>query len=95
MISQLAVGEALVSMLADKGVPTMVERALIAPPRCRMGPATTEELKQIRAQSPIGGKYDTLVNRESAYELLHQRRTENAAATSAPIIEAPPPSSGR
>lgn len=90
VISQLAVGEALVSMLADKGVPTMVERALIAPPRCRMGPATTEELKQIRAQSPIGGKYDTLVNRESAYELLHQRRTENAAATSAPIIEATP-----
>ncbi len=78
VISQLAVGEALVSMLTDKGVPTMVERTLIAPPRCKMGPATAEELAPIRAQSPIGGKYDTLVNRESAYELLNQRHTDSA-----------------
>lgn len=76
VISQLAVGEALVSTLADKGVPTMVERTLIAPPRCRMGPATTEELTAIRHQSPIGGKYDTLINRESAYERLNQRHVE-------------------
>ena len=82
VISQLGVGEALVSMLADKGVPTMVERALIAPPRCRMGPATSEELHQVRAQSPIGGKYDHAINRESAYELLNQRRT--GVATSNP-----------
>ncbi|WP_413486365.1 helicase HerA-like domain-containing protein [Shewanella baltica] len=82
VISQLGVGEALVSMLADKGVPTMVERALIAPPRCRMGPATSEELHQVRAQSPIGGKYDHSINRESAYELLNQRRT--GVATSNP-----------
>ena len=80
VISQLAVGEALVSMLADKGVPTMVERALIAPPRCRMGPATSEELQQVRAQSPIGGKYDQLINRESAYERLNQRRVGNATS---------------
>ena len=80
VISQLAVGEALVSMLADKGVPTMVERALIAPPRCRMGPATNEELQQVRAQSPIGGKYDNAINRESAYELLNQRRSGNATS---------------
>ncbi|MCL1089242.1 DUF853 domain-containing protein [Shewanella profunda] len=90
VISQLAVGEALVSMLADKGVPTMVERALIAPPRCRMGPATTEELKQIRAQSPIGGKYDTLINRESAYELLHQRRTASITSNTASTSETTP-----
>jgi hypothetical protein len=80
VISQLAVGEALVSMLADKGVPTMVERALIAPPRCRMGPATSEELQQVRVQSPIGGKYDQLINRESAYERLNQRRVGNATS---------------
>ncbi|WP_415775757.1 helicase HerA-like domain-containing protein [Shewanella oncorhynchi] len=80
VISQLAVGEALVSMLADKGVPTMVERALIAPPRCRMGPATSEELQQVRTQSPIGGKYDQLINRESAYERLNQRRVGNATS---------------
>lgn len=82
VISQLGVGEALVSMLADKGVPTVVERALIAPPRCRMGPATNEELHQVRAQSPIGGKYDHSINRESAYERLNQRRT--GVATSNP-----------
>ncbi|MGI2148697.1 helicase HerA-like domain-containing protein [Shewanella baltica] len=86
VISQLGVGEALVSMLADKGVPTMVERALIAPPRCRMGPATGEELYQVRAQSPIGGKYDHSINRESAYELLNQRRT--GVATSNPTSTA-------
>ncbi|MCS6122591.1 DUF853 domain-containing protein [Shewanella baltica] len=86
VISQLGVGEALVSMLADKGVPTMVERALIAPPRCRMGPATSEELHQVRAQSPIGGKYDHSINRESAYELLNQRRT--GVATSNPTSTA-------
>lgn len=76
VISQLAVGEALVSTLAEKGVPTMVERTLIAPPRCRMGPANPEELTAIRALSPIGGKYDTLINRESAYERLNQRHTD-------------------
>jgi len=86
VISQLGVGEALVSMLADKGVPTMVERALIAPPRCRMGPATSEELHQVRAQSSIGGKYDHAINRESAYELLNQRRT--GVATSNPTSTA-------
>ena len=94
VISQLAVGEALVSTLAEKGVPTMVERTLIAPPRCRMGPATTEELTAIRHQSPIGGKYDTLVNRESAYERLNQRHTEQtngsgtAQTTSTPTTKA-------
>ncbi|MFB2638038.1 helicase HerA-like domain-containing protein [Shewanella bicestrii] len=78
VISQLAVGEALVSTLAEKGVPTMVERALIAPPHCRMGPASAEELNAIRAKSPIGGKYNTLINRESAYERLNQRHAEAA-----------------
>ncbi|MGL4475921.1 MAG: helicase HerA-like domain-containing protein [Shewanella sp.] len=80
VISQLGVGEALVSMLADKGVPTMVERAIIAPPRCRMGAATAAELQQIRSQSPIGSKYDNAINRESAYELLN-RRADNALSS--------------
>ncbi|MGL5906829.1 MAG: helicase HerA-like domain-containing protein [Shewanella sp.] len=80
VISQLAVGEALVSMLADKGVPTMVERALIAPPRCRMGPALPNELQQIRAQSPIGTQYDNTINRESAHELLHKRHSKDETA---------------
>jgi DNA helicase HerA-like ATPase len=73
IISQLAVGEALVSTLQENGVPMPVERALMAPPRCRMGAATPEELAAVRSRSPIGGKYDTPVNRESAYEILNKR----------------------
>ena len=59
VISQLGVGEALVSTLQDKGVPMPVERTLIAPPRCRMGAITDAERAQVRAGSPVGGKYDT------------------------------------
>jgi uncharacterized protein len=66
VISQLAVGEALVSTLQDKGVPMPVERTLMAPPRCRMGAITPEERTAVRRRSPLGGKYDTAVNRESA-----------------------------
>src|SRR5262249_28179634 len=73
VISQLAVGEALVSMLQDKGVPMPVERALMAPPRCRMGAITLDERKAVRGRSPIGGKYDTAGNRESADEILNKR----------------------
>jgi len=73
VISQLAVGEALVSMLQEKGVPMPVERTLICPPRCRMGTITPEEEAMVRSRSPLGGKYDTLVNRESAYEIISRR----------------------
>jgi DNA helicase HerA-like ATPase len=73
VISQLGVGEALVSTLQDKGVPMPVERTLIAPPRCRMGAITPEERAAVRARSPIGVKYDARVNRESAYEMLGRR----------------------
>lgn len=82
-IGQLAVGEALVSMLMAKGVPMPVERALICPPRCRMGTITDEERALVRSRSPVGGKYDTAVNRESAFEML-AKRAEQAAATEAP-----------
>lgn len=73
VISQLAVGEALVSTLQDKGVPMPVERTVICPPRCRMGAITPEERGAVVARSPIGGKYDSAVNRESAYEILARR----------------------
>jgi DNA helicase HerA-like ATPase len=72
-ISQLAVGEALVSTLQEKGVPLPVERTLICPPRCRMGALTPDDITTVRARSPLGGKYDTPVNRESAYEILSRR----------------------
>ena len=79
-ISQLAVGEALVSTLQEKGVPMPVERALMAPPRCRMGTISADERTAIMARSPIAGKYDAAVNRESAYEILARRRSDVAAA---------------
>ena len=80
VISELAVGEALVSTLQENGVPMAVERALIAPPRCRMGAVTPEERAQVRARSTIGGKYDNRVNRESAYEILSRRRCRRRKA---------------
>ena len=83
-ISQLGVGEALVSTLQDNGVPMPVERALMAPPRCRMGTITAEERSAILSRSPVGAKYDKPVNRESAYEVLARRRTETTAPDSAP-----------
>ncbi len=78
-ISQLGVGEALVSTLQEKGVPMPVERTVICPPRCRMGTVTPEERAAVRSRSPIGGKYDSPVNRESAYEILSRRTTEKEA----------------
>lgn len=76
VLSQLGVGEALVSTLQDKGVPMPVERTLICPPRCRIGTITPEERMNVMARSPIGGKYDIPVNRESAYEILQRRTME-------------------
>lgn len=72
VISELAVGEALVSTLQEKGIPSPVERAYICPPRCRMGAITDEERATVRARSPVGTKYDTAIDRESAYEVLNK-----------------------
>lgn len=83
-ISQLGVGEALVSTLQDKGIPMPVERTLISPPRCRLGALTTEERIQVRGRSPIGARYDTPVNRESAYEILSRRAAPDSAPEAAP-----------
>ncbi len=80
VISQLGVGEALVSTLQEKGIPMPVERTLVSPPRCRMGAITAEERSTIRARSPVGGKYDTAVNRESAFEILGKKTLEKEAA---------------
>ena len=73
VISQLGVGEALVSTLQEGGVPMPVERTIICPPRCRMGAVTPEERAIVRRRSPVGSKYDSRVNRESAYEILSKR----------------------
>ncbi len=75
-ISQLGTGEALVSMLLDKGIPMPVERTIIAPPRCRMGSITDAERAQVRAGSPVGAKYDKAIDRESASEMLAARHAD-------------------
>jgi uncharacterized protein len=93
VIARLAVGEALVSTLQEKGVPMPVARTLIAPPRCRMGALSPEERAAVRARSPIGARYDMPVNRESAYEILGRRALSQAASGAAPKrAETPPPS---
>ncbi|MBL8088291.1 MAG: DUF853 family protein [Chthonomonas sp.] len=76
VITQLAVGEALVSTLDEKGTPNIVDRVLIAPPVSRIGPATPDERTTVIGQSPVRGKYDTAVDRESAYEVLHARAVQ-------------------
>jgi DNA helicase HerA-like ATPase len=79
VITQLGVGEALVSTLQDGGVPLPVERAMIVPPTSRIGSISDAERATIRSRSPFGGKYDTPVDRESAYEILTQRAVDSAA----------------
>lgn len=79
VIMELGVGEALVSVLEDKGIPSIVQRTMIRPPQSRIGPATAEERATLIRQSPFAGRYDNMVDRESAHELL-QARAEKVAA---------------
>jgi DNA helicase HerA-like ATPase len=84
-ITELRVGEALVSTLGEDGAPSVVQRTLIAPPRSRLGPITPKERAIIQSISPVDGKYDTAVNRESAAEVLAQKAADAAAA--AQVVE--------
>lgn len=93
-IGQLGVGEALVSTLQDKGVPMPVEHTLIAPPRCRMGAITDAERMQVRAGSPVGMKYDTRVDRDSAAEMLAKKAEAKAGQAQAPEAKAGPEDTG-
>jgi uncharacterized protein len=86
VISELGVGEALVSTLQEGGVPAPVQRTLIAPPHSRVGAITPEERAAVRARSPIGTGYDVAVNRESAYEML-AKAAANAPAAPAPAAQ--------
>ncbi|MAP93322.1 MAG: ATP-binding protein [Ponticaulis sp.] len=78
VITDLGTGEALVSTLDHKGVPTVVSRTLIRPPASRLGPATNEERTSIMSASPVADKYDEALDRESAYEVLEEREAEAA-----------------
>jgi DNA helicase HerA-like ATPase len=82
-ITELGVGEALVSFLDSKGRPGVVERVYVLPPASRIGPITADERKAVIAGSPAAGVYERTVDRESAYERL-QARADTAAASPAP-----------
>jgi DNA helicase HerA-like ATPase len=81
-IREVGTGEAVVSLLEAKGVPAMVSRTLIRPPESRMGAISAAERAETVAGSPVAGKYDTVVDRESAQELL-AARAEKAAKEAA------------
>jgi DNA helicase HerA-like ATPase len=80
VIMQLGVGEALVSTLEKKGEPSIVQRTLVRPPSSRLGPLTPAERRQIVDTSPVAGRYDKPVDRESAYEELVKRAAQKAAS---------------
>ncbi|MDW4496515.1 helicase HerA-like domain-containing protein [Sulfitobacter sp. D35] len=86
-IREVGVGEAVTSMLEDKGVPGIVQRTLIRPPSSHLGPLPAEDRKKALETSPMAGKYDAAVDRESAFEML-KKRAEAAAAEAAKAEEA-------
>ncbi|ODT32094.1 MAG: ATP-binding protein [Kaistia sp. SCN 65-12] len=85
-ITQLGTGEALVSTLEAKGVPSMVQRTLIRPPSSRLGPIAPEERRKIILESPVAGQYDQAIDRESAFEMLQKKATaaQEAEASAEP-----------
>lgn len=87
VITELGVGEALISTLQEKGVPGIVQRCLLRPPESKIGPITAEQRNEVRARSPMSGKYDQTIDRESAYERLAER-AEQAAAEAERAAEA-------
>jgi hypothetical protein len=87
VITELGVGEALVSTLEDRGTPSVVQRTLIAPPRSRIGPASAADRAAALAASPLAGRYDETIDRVSAYEMLTAKAQQAAAA--APVQAGP------
>ena len=81
VITELGVGEALVSFLDEKGRPTIVERAWILPPQSQIGPITPEQRRTLLASSLVAGQYEKTVDRESAFEKLKARRGTEASPT--------------
>ena len=82
-ITELGVGEALISLLDEKGRPAVVERAFIVPPRAQIGPLTATERQQIIANSLVAGHYEKTVDRESACEMLKGRAEAKQAEAAA------------
>jgi hypothetical protein len=80
VITELAVGEALVSFLDEKGSPGVVERAWIMPPTSQIGPISAEQRKSLIEGSVLFGQYEKAVDRVSAYEMLTERATQASVA---------------
>ena len=87
-IQALGTGEAIVSLLDEKGAPTVTARTLIRPPASRLGPATDAERAAVMASSPVQGVYDTAIDRESAEEVLAARLAATDAASAQAAREA-------
>lgn len=81
VLTELGIGEALVGTLEDKGTPAPVQRVSIAPPQSRIGPLGAAERAALIRQSPLAGRYERAVDRESAYELLGARAAQAEAAS--------------
>ncbi|KPL52075.1 hypothetical protein ABB55_07400 [Prosthecomicrobium hirschii] len=92
-ITELGVGEALVSVLENKGTPTMVQKTLIRPPSAKVGPISPAERATVVNTGPLAGKYEDVIDRESAYEKLRGHVAANVPA-GAPAGEASSGSSG-
>ncbi|WP_139138833.1 helicase HerA-like domain-containing protein, partial [Pseudomonas sp. NBRC 111141] len=87
VLTELGIGEALVGTLEEKGTPAMVQRVLIAPPQSRIGPLSAAERAALIAASPLVGRYDKPVDRESAYERLTQRKGEALEPAPQPKVD--------
>lgn len=87
-IRDVGVGEAVTSFLEERGAPGVVERTLIRPPASAMGPIEAGQRRQVMAASPLAGKYDTAIDRDSAHEMLARRAEAMANEASAHEAEA-------
>src|SRR5262249_20733439 len=95
VLTQLAVGEALISLLDPNGQPTVVERAWVVPPRAQIGPITPAQRQQIVKDSLIAGVYEKVVDRESAYEKLKAAHTQaSTPPVSTRVPQSGPPAPG-
>ena len=91
VITQLGIGEALVSVLEDGGVPSVVSRTLIRPPSSRVGVITPEERQTVMSASPVGAQYNQVIDRDSAFEVLQKKAETKTAPPSAPAPSSPQP----
>lgn len=85
-IRDVGTGEAVVSLLEGRGSPAMAERVLIRPPQARPGPITPEERAALMAASPLAGKYDHAIDRDSAHEMLARRAEQAAQEAAGPAL---------